>query len=147
MPYKLPYKLRYICRKRPLRRLHLYSIAIPDIRHCKGPAYIFIRSLYIYSPSTISPRLFSNDRTSKLYAIPFLSLSLLDAVMSLKWGGWWGECVCNILGLSNAETKVFDVYFRELNVIIPSSFHIFYPSLLLFIFFYSGCCWVGWGIL
>jgi hypothetical protein len=64
--------------------------------------------------------------------------------------GWMvggGECVCNILGLSNAETKVFDVYFRELNVIIPSSFHIFYPSLLLFIFFYSGCCWVGWGIL
>lgn len=54
-----------------------------------------------------------------------------------------GECVCNILGLSNAETKVFDVYFRELNVIIPSSFHIFYPSLLLFIFFIPVV--VGWG--
>jgi hypothetical protein len=60
--------------------------------------------------------------------------------------GWMvggGECVCNILGLSNAETKVFDVYFRELNVIIPSSFHIFYPSLLLFIFFIPVV--VGWG--
>jgi hypothetical protein len=139
----MPYKLRYICRKRPLRRLHLYSIAIPDIRHCKGPAYIFIRSLYIYSPSTISPRLFSNDRTSKLYAIPFLSLSLLDAVMSLKWGGWWGGggmCLQYSWAIKCGDKSLWCILSgaqRNNSVVVPhflsiaSSFYFFLFRLLL----------------